>query len=82
MTKRLLTVVFEIKDDTARKQLWDAHKDGTLVCGMAPNIIAWGDQVSVPSDILSGLLELDVNWPDKEAISDLVEMAEQHRKTP
>ena len=81
MNGKKLTVVFEIKDDTARKQLWEAHKSGALVCGMSPNIIARGDQVTIPSEILSGLLEVDPNWPDKELVRNLCSAAEQHRKS-
>lgn len=75
-----MTVVFEVKDRDAMKQLYEAHKSGTTVCGLSPNIIAWGDQLTVPSELVDGLIELDPDHPDKRELRELCEMAETHRR--
>lgn len=80
MTKEKMTVVFTVKDREAMKQLYDAHKNGGLICGMSPNIIAWGDQVTKPGEIVEGLAELDPAYPNIKELKELCEMAEKHAK--
>ncbi len=75
-----ITVVFEVKDRGAMKQLYEAHKSGTTVCGLSPNIIAWGDQLTTPGEMLDGLVELDPDYPDKRELKTLCDMAEKHRR--
>lgn len=76
-----MTVVFDVKDRDAMKQLYEAHKSGTAVCGMLPSIIAWGDQITIPGDIVEGLLEIDPQYPDTKELKELCDMAEKHRKS-
>lgn len=74
-----MTVVFEVKDREAMMQLYEAHKFGATICGLMPNIIAWGDQVTTPGEILDGLLEIDPEFPSKRELQELCDMAENHR---
>lgn len=81
MDKTKITVVFEVKDRDEMKQLYEAHKSGKTICGLAPNIIAWGDQLTIPSELLDGLVELDPDYPNKRELKTLCEIAENHRRT-
>lgn len=73
-----MTVVFEVKDKDAMRQLWEAHKSGTLVCGMSPNILSWGDQITAPGDIVDRLINIDPDYPDKKELREICDMAERH----
>ena len=78
MDTEKMTVVFEITDRTAMKAFYDAHKDGLSVCGMQPIIMAWGDQMTVPGEIVDILANLDPESFNKKEIKELCEMAEKH----
>lgn len=79
MDRTKMTVVFEVKDREAMKQLYEAHKAGSLICGMSPNILAWGDCITTPDEIIGGLLEVDVESINKKEIGELVTLAEKYR---
>ncbi len=81
MNTSTMTVVFQVKDLDAVKQLYEAHKNGTLICGMIPEIISWGDQLTTPSEIIDGLIEIDPDFLNKKELSELCDIAETHRKT-
>lgn len=81
ITRDTLTVVFKIKNREEVAALYAAHLNGTTICGMSPESISWGDEVSIPSEIVEGVNELDPYCPDSKALKELVEMAENHLRS-
>jgi len=75
-----LTVVFEVKDRDAMAQLYEAHMSGSTIYGLAPSKIAWGDQLTTPSELLDGLINLDPEFHKKRDLKSLCERAEKHRR--
>ena len=78
MNKNKMTVVFTVKDRKAMEEMHKAHLNGTLICGMSPDILSWGDQITTPSEIIDGLLEIDSEFPNKKDLTELIEKAEKH----
>lgn len=78
MDRDTMTVVFKVKDREAMKAIYDAHLNGTTICGMHPETIAWGDQVDVPSQIVNVLNEMDPDYPNKDELREVCDMATKH----
>lgn len=76
------TVVFDVvdKDQLSIKGLYDLHKNGGNIFGLSPRILAWGDKVSVPGEIVMGLLDVDPQYPDKIILEELCNLAEKYIK--
>lgn len=75
IVRRRITVVFEVVDESCLAQLYDSHLSRNPVCGGVPAIIASGDQVSIPQDIIEALSGLDPETQYRDAIAILIEQA-------
>ena len=80
MNRNKMTVVFDVKDITRLTELHEAHLNGGLICGMVPEILSWGDQVTTPSEIIGRLVELDLFCINNKEVKALIELAEKHQK--
>jgi hypothetical protein len=84
--KQFETVVFEVKDRQAFKAIYDAHLSGEQIMGAYPRILAHGDQVTTPGEIVDGLSRLDPDGfsmqrsdsGDRTLLRELIAMAEGH----
>lgn len=48
----LETIVFRVADRKAFGEMMQHHMDGTPICGLVPIIMASGDCVTVPGEIV------------------------------
>lgn len=76
-----ITIVFGVKDREKIKSIYDAYKTGGLICGLTPLVIAWGDQITIPSEILNELIDIDVDFECIPKVKKLIELAEYHQST-
>ena len=59
--KKLMTIVFDVKDKETFKAYFDAHLKSECIHGGYPKIIADGDQITIPNEIVDGLSNLDAD---------------------
>lgn len=77
-TARLETIVVAIVGRSAMGPLFDAMRTRQPILGMQVNIMALGDQVTVPGEIMEELAAMDWNSLDRDKIRSLIERAEKH----
>jgi hypothetical protein len=56
---RKVTVVFEIEDEEAFREVYGRHLEGDLLCGAFPILIAVGDVVTGAIEIIESVADLD-----------------------
>lgn len=75
---RRVTVVFRVPKDASLDTLYKALLNRTVLAGGCPTIIAPGNQVSIPGDIVASLAE--VNTDEVDVYSFLQELIEDARE--
>lgn len=86
MEKRYVTVVFEVRDTEAFKDIYQSHMQGQELLGAYPEIIARGDAVTVPGEITDRLHQLDSDGfqmqnsesDDRTLLRELISMADEY----
>lgn len=68
------TAVFECdeKDKRFHRKIVNAHMKSERIDGAFPRIIATGDQVTVPSELVIGIADIDPENIDRDALAKLV----------
>lgn len=78
MSDKRITVVFKIVESDAFKRFYESHISGEPIHGAIPTILATGDQVSVPMDILNALSQIDPNAINEKLLAELINESERH----
>lgn len=72
-----MTIVFEVRSREQMKPFYESLMSGQPVLGVVPRSMAWGDQVSIPADIVAAVSELDPFAINEQAVKDLVDVADK-----
>lgn len=74
---RRVTVVFRVPKDASLDALYKALLNRTVLAGGCPTIIAPGNQVSIPGDIVAGLAEINAEEVGVSFLQELIEDARE-----
>ncbi len=74
---RRVTVVFRVPKDAPLDTLYKALLNRTVLAGGCPTIIAPGNQVSIPGDIVAGLAEINAGDVNVSFLQELIEDARE-----
>lgn len=78
MSEKRITIVFKVVEPDAFKRFYESHLSGELIHGAIPTILATGDQVSVPMDIMNTLIHMDPYAIDEKLVAELIDESEKH----
>ena len=57
---RKVTVVFEVEDEEAFREVYDRHLEGHTLCGAFPRLFAVGDVVTGAVEIIESLADIEI----------------------